>query len=483
VDNRSGPDRGPRFITAPLLHLSNNAISLCGVVLVTTAGVLWLFLLPIYIRGFVGNPYAGILLFLILPTAFFAGLALIPAGMYLRVRRQRRAGVPPEQRLPLTWDNPDLRRIAYFVAVTTFFNLIIGANLTYRAVSYMDTTTFCGLTCHKIMKPEYTAYQGSPHARVECVQCHIGPGASWFVRSKLSGVQQVFNYALNTYPRPIPVPVHNLRPARETCEACHWPEKFDGDVLRTITKVNEDEANTLTKTVLLMHIGGGNGGPGIHGRHIGRGVQVEYAYSDAGRQTIPWIQYKDAAGKVTVFSSGDMKPGAEKAMEHRVMDCIDCHNRPTHRYEVPDRALDAAINAGRISRSLPFVRKAALEILKKDYKTKDAARKAIPEELAAYYRKQYPQLVSVSGRDIAAAGAEILAIYERNVYPDMHIAWGTYPNNLGHVDFPGCFRCHDGSHASAAGDAVTQDCEACHHVLAVDEPAPKVLNDLGVAAQ
>ena len=482
MDNTSGPRAGLRFVTAPFLHLSNNPLSLCGVVFVTSAGVLWLFLLPIYVHGFVGNPYAGILLFLILPTAFFFGLALIPAGMYLRIRRRRKSGVPAEDGLPLTWSNPDLRRVAYFVAVTTFFNLIIGAQLSYRAVNYMDTVTFCGLTCHRIMKPEYTAYQGSPHSRVECVQCHIGPGASWFVRSKLSGVQQVFNYALNTYPRPIPVPVHNLRPARETCEACHWPEKFDGDVLRTITKVKDDEQNSLTKTVLLMHIGGGSGGPGIHGRHIGRGVRVEYAYSDATRQTIPWIQYRDASGKTTIFS-GDIKPGAEKTMEHRVMDCIDCHNRPTHRYELPDRALDAAISSGAIPPTLPFIRKQGLDILKAAYKTKDEARTAIPAAVTAFYQSRYPQLTSQRHADIERAGAELFSIYDRNVYPEMRINWGTYPNNLGHVDFPGCFRCHDGSHSSTAGDVVTQDCEACHHVLAVDETSPKVLIDLGVAAQ
>ena len=468
------------FLRAPLLHLSNNPLSLGGVVLVTSAAVLWLLLLPIYVRGFVGDPYAGILIFLVLPTAFFLGLALIPAGIYLR--RRRHPAEAAEETFPVAWTNPDLRRIVYFIGATTAANLIIGVQLTYSAVSYMDTVTFCGLTCHRIMKPEYTAYQGSPHSRVECVQCHIGPGASWFVRSKLSGLQQVINYALNTYPRPIPTPVHNLRPARETCEACHWPARFDGDRLRIITKATEDEKNTLTKTVLLMHIGGGSGGPGIHGHHIGRGVTVEYA-SDATRQNIPWIQYRDAAGKVTVFSSGDLKPGAEKTMEHRVMDCIDCHNRPTHNYELPERALDEAISGGRIPQSLPFVRKQGLVILKVNYKTREEAETAIPAALAAFYQRSYPQVASQNAADVRRAGQGLLDIYDRNVYPEMRITWGTYPNNLGHVDFPGCFRCHDGSHASASGDAITQDCEACHHVLAVDEPSPKVLVDLGVSAQ
>ena len=469
-----------RVLAAPLSHLSRSAFSLCGVVLVTTAAILWLFSLPIYLSGFVHNPYAGILFFLVVPTAFFLGLILIPSGVYLGVRRQRKAGRLAEESLPLTWSSPDLRRLAYFVGVTTLFNLVIGTQFTYRAVNYMDSVGFCGATCHRIMKPEYTAYQGSPHSRVECVQCHIGPGASWFVQSKLSGVQQVFNYALNTYPRPIPVPVHNLRPARETCEACHWPEKFDGDALRIITKVNEDEENTITKTVLLMHIGGGNGSLGIHGRHLGRGTRVEYAYSDPSRQTIPWIQYRDASGKVKVFRSGDIQPGAESSMEHRVMDCIDCHNRPAHKFDLPDRALDASISGGQIPRSLPFVRKLGLEILKRTYETKDAARTAIPSALLSFYQQKYPLRVTRSHGEIDRAGAALFSIYDRNVYPEMRIGWGTYPYNLGHVDFPGCFRCHDENHANADKKTITQDCNTCHQLLAVEETSPETLKTFGV---
>ena len=472
-----------RLLASPLSHLSRSALGLCGVVLVTTAAILWLFSLPTYFSGFVHNPYAGILLFLIVPAAFFLGLVLIPLGVYVRVRRQRKAGQQTEQPLPLTWSSPDLRRVASFVGVTTLFNLIIGTQFTYRAVNYMDTVAFCGTTCHRIMNPEYTAYRGSPHSRVDCVQCHIGPGASWFVRSKFSGVQQVFNYAFNTYPRPIPVPVHNLRPARETCEACHWPEKFDGDALRVITKVNEDEQNTVTKTVLLMHVGGGNGNLGIHGRHLGRGVQVEYAYVDPGRQTIPWIQYRDESGKVTLFRSADAKPGAEAGMEHRVMDCIDCHNRPAHKFDLPDRALDASISAGEIPRSLPFVRKMGLEILKRSYQTKDDARNSIPAALLSFYRQKYPTVVAQSHAEIDRAGAAVFSIYDRNVYPEMRIRWGTYPYDLGHVDFPGCFRCHDGSHAAADNKVITQDCNACHQLLAAEETSPEILRTLGVEAR
>jgi len=464
-----------RLLSAPLAHLSNNPISLTGVVLVTTAGVLWLFLLPTYLRGLVAHPYMGILLFLMLPGVFFAGLALIPLGIWLRYRRERKRG-PVEWTEPARWNMSDVRRIAAFVAVTTVANLVIGSQLTYRAVSYMDSVTFCGLTCHRIMIPEYTAYQHSPHSRVECVNCHIGPGASWFVRSKLSGVNQVFNYALNTFPRPIPVPVQSLRPARETCEACHWPTRFSGDRLRVIDEFGDDEKNTETKTVLLMHVGGGNGGVGIHGRHVGAGVEVEYA-SDPSRQNIAWVRYKGADGKVTEYRAAGVKPGAESKLEHRVMDCIDCHNRPSHNYELPERAVDEAFNDGLIPQSLPFIHKQGIEIVKRSWRTKDEGLAGIPAAVTAFYRQNYP---AASATDVRKAGTELAAVWSRNVYPELRIQWGTYPNNLGHVDFPGCFRCHDGSHSSATGDSITQDCEACHHVLAVQEPNPKILADLGV---
>jgi len=335
---------------SPLVHLSNNWISLAGVVLVTTATIFWLFLLPTTLRGNAENPYVGILAFLLLPAPFFAGLILIPLGMWLRRRREGRQGIYPPGLPSLTWQNAELRRLVYFVGATTVLNIAIASQLSYGAVSYMDTTTFCGLTCHTVMQPEYTAYQNSPHSNVECVKCHIGPGAGWFVRSKLSGVGQVFAVAFNTYPRPIPTPVHNLRPARETCEACHWPQKYGEDRIKIIDKFAEDETNSETRTVLLMKIGGGNRGIGIHGTHLGPGVVIHYAHSDEARQTIPWVEY-DVNGKKTVYATSDAKPDGPANGPVREMDCMDCHNRPSHAYDLPDRALDKAMAAGTIRRS------------------------------------------------------------------------------------------------------------------------------------
>jgi len=464
----------------PVVHLSNNPLSVIGVVLVTTATVFWIFLLPTTWGAEVHNPYAGILVFMLLPGLFFLGLVLIPAGIFLRFRKERKRGSYPADFPPLNFHNPDFQRLAIFVVTATLLNLVIAGQLSYSAVNYLDGVTFCGQTCHTVMQPEFAAYQNSPHSRVECVKCHIGPGASWFVRSKLSGVGQVIAVTFNTYDRPIPTPVRNLRPARDTCETCHWPQQFGEDRLRIIDKYADDETNSRTKTVLLMRIGGGKRGPGIHGKHLGPGVVVRYKPADESRQTIPWVEYEDPQGRVTAYTAVDAKPEALKDVVPREMDCMDCHNRPTHAFALPDRAVDQAMSTGDISPALPYVKKKAVEVLKTPYPSQPAAGAAIPAALEKYYQETYPDIFQKRLPEIRHAAASILAIYNRNIFPAMKITWGTYPNNVGHADFPGCFRCHDDQHKSSSGATVTQDCNACHQLLAMDEAAPKILSDLGL---
>jgi NapC/NirT cytochrome c family, N-terminal region len=462
---------------SPLVYLTNNALSLAGVVIVTTAAVFWLFLLPTTLQGQITHPYVGILIFMILPALFFLGLALIPAGIWYKERRLRHHGLYPATFPPLNWANRDLRRLAAFLGLTTFANLVIASQVTYEAVNYMDSVTFCGLTCHTVMQPEFTAHADSPHARVDCVECHIGPGASWFVRSKLSGTSQVFATVFDYYPRPIPVPVSNLRPARETCEVCHWPQMFGSDRVQVLTNFADDEKNTVTKTVLLMKVGGGSTGHGIHGMHVGAGIHIRYA-SDATRQNIPWVQYTSAKGVTTTYAVAGAKTAG---LQIRVMDCIDCHNRPTHAFQMPDKAVDAAMARGAISPALPFAKRQALAILRKPYATRRQAARQIPAAFEDFYRHSYPDVYAAHAGEVRNSALGVLAVWDRNVFPAMRVTWGTYPNNIGHMDFPGCFRCHDGNHASAKGASITQDCGACHTLLAVDDPAPKILTDLGMA--
>jgi NapC/NirT cytochrome c family, N-terminal region len=472
---------GIRKWLSPYIYLSGNWISRIGVVLVTTGTVLWLSLLPVTLRGFTDNPYAGILTFMGLPAVFFGGLILIPLGIVLRARRERHKGVYPSDFPPLDFRNTELRKLLFFVGVTTVVNLIIGAQLLYSGVNYMDSVTFCGKTCHTVMQPEYVAYENSPHARVACVECHIGPGASWFVRSKLSGTYQVFATIFSAYPRPIPVPVTNLRPARQTCEQCHWPARFEGNRLVVIPHYADDETNTLSKTVLLMHIGGGYGQGGIHGAHVGPGITIRYG-SDASRQKMNWVDYSNAqTGKETLFVGEKTDPKNVNPESGRVMDCIDCHNQPTHVFHLPGDAMDVAMATGAIPVSLPFVRKQGLALLQAKYSTQEEAAQKISSGLVNYYTQNYPEVFSQHRAEVSKAVKALVAIYQQNVFPQMKVNWGTYPDNLGHMNFPGCFRCHGTLHeASDAQKMIPQDCNTCHNLLSMGEANPKILTDLGL---
>jgi hypothetical protein len=465
---------------SPLVHLANNWISLIGVVTVTTTTVFWLFLLPTTIKAEASNPYIGILTYMGLPSVFFIGLFLIPFGIWMRNRRERRTGIYPATFPPLDFHNRELRRLVSFVLLTTLVNVVIASQVTYAAIQYMDSVSFCGLTCHTVMQPEYTAFQNSPHSRLECINCHIGPGASWFVRSKLSGVGQVFAVTFNNYPRPIPSPVHNLRPARETCETCHWPQKYSEDRLRVFPKFADDETNTLTKTVMLLKIGGGNKGLGIHGTHLGPGIKIRYAPADEARQTINWVEYNnhnDKRRSLYLAAGAKADPGAAPIRE---MDCMDCHNRPSHSYELPERAVDNALYSGQISAALPFARKKSVELLRAEYSSREDAAHKIPAAWEKFYQESHPAAYAQHKSEVESSGRAVLAIYNRNIFPDMKVGWGRYPVNIGHTDFPGCFRCHDENHVAADGRKITQDCSACHNLLAMEEPSPKILNDLGL---
>lgn len=456
--------------------LTRHWLSLVGAFLVTTAVISWLFVLPQQIRGHAENPYIGIIVFLILPIVFFAGLALIPIGIYLS-KRQIRKGLTEE-----TFDRrAALQRLAWFFGLTTLANLFIGTQLTYRAVKHMETPQFCGASCHA-MNPEFAAYQNSPHSKVECVECHVVPGAKGWFEGKAAGVRQLVETMANSYHRPIPPALESNRlvPARETCENCHWPQEFVGVRLKVFSKFAEDEANTRSETVMLMMIGG-NKIQGIHGAHVGPGVRIRFAAADPKRETIPWVEYRNSTtGESRAFAVSD-SPVSAKDLPVYEMQCVDCHNRPTHTFDLPERAMDKALALGQIPVTLPFIKKKGLEVLKASYNTSREANDKLPDALTSFYRQHYPDLYAKRSQDINQASQSVLAIYNRNVFPDLKVTWGTYPNNLGHTDFTGCFRCHDGSHTTADGKAITQDCGTCHQPLAMDEASPEILKTLGIA--
>jgi hypothetical protein len=469
----------------PIYFLGQNPLTLTGAVITTSTALttiaFWFY--EIFLPG-PPHPYIGLLVFLILPGIFVFGLLLIPIGIWLRRRSLRQSGELPGVFPAIDLGLPVVRRTLEYVAVATVLNLLIVGTASYRGVEYMDSVSFCGTTCHRVMDPEYTAYQNSPHSRVACVECHIGPGAGWFVRSKLSGLRQVFAVTFHTYSRPIPSPVKYLRPARETCEQCHWPQRFTGDKFLVNTSYKDDEKNTPQTDVLVLKVGGRTwqGSVGIHGHHLSDSARIRYISTDAERMTIPAVYYTDDSGKTTEFISTDAKPTQQQLDkgDHRVMDCVDCHNRPTHAFDLPENAVDKQMSGGQISTGLPYIRKKAVEVLKVNYPNRDVAQQSIAREIDKFYQTNYPAIYQAQRTVVEQAGAEVAKIYLRNVFPDMRVTWGTHPNNIGHNDSPGCFRCHDGSHTSADGQTIPNDCSTCHQILAAGEVKPKVLTDLGM---
>jgi nitrate/TMAO reductase-like tetraheme cytochrome c subunit len=457
--------------------ISQHWVSISGVVLVITAVLCFLFVLPLQLRGHVDNPYAGMVVFVLLPVVFFGGLVLTPLGLFLAKRKIRHG-----------WSAGDfdrkaaLRRVAIVVGATTLLNLLIGTQVAYRAVSHMETPQFCGATCH-VMAPEYAAYQNSPHSRVECVSCHVAPGASGWVSSKAAGMRQLFETISKSSPKPIPsaIETNRLVPASETCENCHWPEKFGGVFLTVRNKYASDEKNTRTQTVLLMMVGGSNF-KGIHGAHIGPGIHIRFSTPDSKRQTIPWVEYEDDATRTKEeFVTSESDKAALSSMSKIEMQCVDCHNRPTHTFEMPEPALDKAMALGHIAVTLPYVKKEGVQLLQAKYESQADASAEIPGQLTKYYQQNYPAIYNQRAADVEGAGQALLAIYRRNVFPDLGVTWGTYPNNLGHSESAGCFRCHDGAHNSTSGKTIQQDCTSCHQPLATDESNPEILDKLGIA--
>jgi nitrate/TMAO reductase-like tetraheme cytochrome c subunit len=463
----------------PIAYFSNNLISRIGILLVTAATVFWIFLLPQLLRGSTSNPYIGILLFFGLPAIFISGLVLIPVGVFFARRKAHARG----QADPVIFDFRDMaiRRLLMFIALATAVNIIIVSQLSYSAVRYMETSHFCGQMCH-VMNPEFTAYRQSPHSNVPCSECHVGAGATGFVMAKLAGTRQLLTLTAGTYPRPIPVP-ENMLPATETCQRCHSAERFVGDRLVVHHEYAEDEQNSVTSTVLRLKVGGGRAGIGIHGAHMRPDVRIEYVTTGEGRKEIPQVSYIEPNGKVTVYKATDSKltPAQLAAGKTRSMDCMDCHNRPTHVFQVPERAVDQGLAVGQISAMLPFVKREALAALKAIYPDRATAAREIESRLTGFYRTNHAQIFQSDSNRVQAAIAAVQAIYARNVFPEMKVNWGTYPSQLGHNDSPGCFRCHDGNHGSADGRVISNDCATCHEIPAMQEKNPKILTDLGMA--
>ena len=462
------PQPEPWHVSRMLLR---NPISLAGIalVIVSVANIFVFVLIDnIAVKP---SPYVGILAYMVSPAFLFLGLLLMLAGELL----ERRKKVAPTAFYPRVDLNDPAQRSAV-ISFTVFLVVFVMVSTagSYKAYEFTESVSFCGQLCHTVMSPEYTAYQLSPHARVACAECHVGAGATWFVKSKLSGSRQVFAALFNTFPRPIPTPVHNLRPAQDTCEQCHWPKKFYGGQLKVFNHYANDESNTLRQIRMIIKTGGGDpatGAPeGIHW-HMNIGNKIDYVAADEKRQVIPYIHVEDLQGRVTEYFAKDSslsKDQIAKAARHH-MDCVDCHNRPTHIYVPPDQAVDQSLLARRMDTSLPFIKQQAVTMLTATYTSTDAAMQGIASGVHEFYEKKYPDVAKNKQLEIRNAVTEVQQIFKRTTFPEMKLNWQTHPNNIGHLYSSGCFRCHDGQHVSPEGKAIPKDCDTCHTVLAQKE--------------
>ena len=401
---------------------------------------------------------------MLFPGILVLGLLLIPAGMW-RERSRRKKGGPKALVLDLALVS-HRNAMVTFVAGTCIFLLLTTVGL-YKGYQYTESVEFCGKVCHQVMEPEYTAYFNSAHAKVSCAHCHIGPGADWYVKSKMSGARQVVRVLLDNFERPIPTPVRDLRPAQEVCEHCHWPNKFFDATQVTHDHFLSNEQNTHWQITMLVNVGGVSSGPGkslgIHW-HVDKTNEITYVAGDSLRQSFDRVVWARDGTEVVYTPEGEPTPDsvlvrARELELERTLDCIDCHNRPSHKYRSPMQAVNEAMASGELDPAIPWIKRQAVRVLSREYETKAGAQDSIAAGLRDFYRDEETDLPE-------AAVAAVQQIYARNMFPEMRVRWDRYPDNRGHLDFPGCFRCHGSNLKTEEGEGISADCNLCHTIVA-----------------
>ncbi len=457
-----------------LPHSTQNWTTVIGATIALISFFMIIFLFTISVLAKQSHSYLGLIIFIILPAFLLGGLILIPIGMFFKIRKDKKTDFKQKFDWPEINLNDVRNRNAFFIfAIGTTIFLFLSAFGSYESYNYTESVQFCGTTCHTVMKPEYVAYQSSPHARVACVECHVGSGASWYVKSKLSGLHQVYAVTFDTYPKPIPVPIKNLRPALATCEECHWPQKFYARKLKIEKHYLPTKTNKEWDIYLLLKIGAEHSAmglkEGIHW-HINRDVRIQYVATDSHRQVIPWVRYTNLnTGKSKVFIDQDADFDTTKlgSLSIRTMDCIDCHNRPAHNFRSPMLFVNNALTAGVIPKQLPDIKSVAMDICSNNFNTTDSAMLYIKNKITNYYKENYPK---VKPQLVSKAITGLQKEFKKNIFPEMKSNWSDYPNNIGHLEFNGCFRCHNGSHVSKTGEKIPNNCNLCHDIMAQGPP-------------
>lgn len=468
----SATQAAPTAVPPTRLSRLRNWISLSGMVLALAAFFAFLMLFGMDFFAAHASPYMGILAYVVAPMFLMTGLLMTLVGYVLEGRRIRKGLADDGTRLVLQVNlarKRDRRLLVGFVGASLGF-LFLTAMGSYQTYHMTETNSFCGETCHTAMEPQYQAYQHSAHARVACVACHVGPGTAAYIRTKISGVRQLYHTVLGDFSRPIRLHNVNQRPAQETCQSCHWSQKHIGDVQKTYKRFQADETNTPYSVAMVLKVGGSDPvrGPvdGIHS-HMNVSNKIEFIALDDDRLDIPWVRVTDANGKITEYRSAEFNSDIA-GYPIRAMDCMDCHNRPSHKFMTPNAAVDQAMGFDRIDPAIPWVKAKVVNALTGKigaegeaavvYATRAEAESAIER----YLRREF-----ATEKQIDALVAEAKAIYKINFFPEMKADWRVHPDHIGHKDTPGCFRCHDGKHFAADGESSIKgsDCNACHLIV------------------
>ena len=435
--------------------------------------------------GLISNPYFGFLLYVVMAPLFVLGVVLLLLGGLL-FRNREDLGVYTVEYIKEQISRPGrytrIRKSIYLTVAITLLNVFVVGLVSYSSFRYTNSPGFCGQFCHEVMEPQYVAYRNSPHSKVACVECHLGKDARWAERSRFTGLRQLYAVATDSYRRPIPSPVEALRPGRRTCEQCHLPEKFHGSKLVVKEEFLPDEVNTRVKTVMLMKVGSGDlEGQKAHGIHwhVSQAREVYYRHADRKREMITEVRVVEKGKRDVIYLAPAREVQVRRGSGLRRMDCIDCHNRPTHIFRSPEDALDRKLSLGIIPCYLPYIKRQALEVISRDYPTVEDARVNISRDLRGWYRRHYPDLTERNPTLLERAVQGVQQAYQENVFPRMKVAWGTYKNFLGHEGGSGCFRCHGRLRERDSGRYISSDCNLCHVILAEREVRPRILETLG----
>lgn len=438
--------------------LSNNLMTKMGLASVAFWGLTFLIFMlrDITSNAFEENPYAGILIYILIPVLFWSSVFFSIVGMIFKSRRIKKH---PEELLPTHVQKPVRRPVMAAAFLGTGAWLLISAFGAYKSYHATATTGFCGSACH-VMKPEHSAFLHSSHDRISCPQCHIGSEVSSAIEAKTNGIKQVWEVATNSYHTPIKTPLAHPRSAKSTCGQCHAPDRMRGDVTRTFTHYSKDAENTPVCYKLLFNV---TTGSGVHW-HVAEEHKVSYFAADADLQEIPFVRHTKPDGSIVEFIAPKFDKSSMDETKLRTMTCTDCHNRVGHNFKTPSQAVSFAMGRGKIPANIPFIAREAIKALGQKYATTDEALTKINASLDQFYAASPPPPAAAALLPKAKEG--IAEIYRINFFPEMNVDARGFNDNLGHFEFKGCERCHDSKHTTVdKSKSINKKCDLCHLII------------------